>query len=52
MIALKLASLGYAGGDPEKVLNMRVDFVLAAIQYEKFKVDYDREWLELNRPES
>lgn len=47
-MALRLASAGYGGGDPEKVLAMRADLVLAALQYEMFKQDYERRWLELN----
>jgi hypothetical protein len=47
-VAVRLASAGYGAGDPEKVLAMRVDMVLAAMQYEKFKQDYERRWVELN----
>lgn len=49
MVALRLAHEGYGGGDPEKVLRMRADIVLAAIQYEKFRSDYERAYFDLNR---
>jgi len=48
-VALRLASAGYCGGDPEKVLDMRADLVTAALQYEVFKADYERQYVELNR---
>ena len=51
LIALKLAGCGYCGGDPERVLEMRADLCIAAIQYEAFKQDYERESIALNRPE-
>lgn len=49
MIALRLARAGYCGGDPEKVLRMRADTVLAMLAYEKFKDDYERAYIDLNR---
>jgi len=51
MIALRLAKAGYAGGDPERVLKMRADVVIAAMQYEVFLGDYERAYIELNREE-
>lgn len=48
-MALRLASAGYCGGDPERVMRMRADWVLAAIQYEAFKADYEDVFLELNK---
>lgn len=49
MIALRLAKDGYGGGDPEKVLRMRSDLVVAAVQYEKFRNDYERTYYEINK---
>ncbi len=49
MIALRLAREGYGGGDPERVLGMKADVVMAMVQYEKFRADYERTCLELNR---
>lgn len=49
MIALKLAREGYGAGDPEKVLNMRSDLVIAMIQYEKFRSEYEETFYEMNR---
>lgn len=43
-----LARTGFAGGDPEKVLGMRVDVVVAAMQYSKFINEYERETIRLN----
>jgi hypothetical protein len=39
-------------GDPEKILKMRVDMVVAMIQYEKFVDDYERTWIALNSNEN
>lgn len=52
IIALRLAKAGYAGGDPERILKMRADFVLAAIQYEKFVKDYEGAFIELNKEDA
>ena len=52
MIALRLAKAGYTGGDPERVLKMRSDIVIAAIQYEAFINDYERAYIELNREDN
>ena len=49
VIALKLAKAGYGGGDPEKVLQMPADIVMAAVQYEQFLAESERTWLELNK---
>lgn len=51
MVALRLAKEGYGGGDPERILKMRADTVLAALQYEAFLGDYERAYIELNREE-
>jgi len=51
MASLKLSRMGYGGGDPEKVMNMPVGIVVAMIHYEKFRDDYERAYLELNRKE-
>jgi len=49
MVALRLAKAGYCGGDPSKVLEMRADLALAAIQYETFTRDYEAAFIELNK---
>jgi hypothetical protein len=49
MVALRLAKAGYAGGDPERVLKMRADFVISALQYETFLNEYERTYVEINR---
>ncbi len=46
---MRLASAGWFGGDPEKVLQAPVDIVLAAAQYQIFKADYEEVYMELNR---
>jgi hypothetical protein len=48
-VALRLAKAGYAGGDPEKVMQMQVGWVMATVQFEKFCADYERKYIELNR---
>lgn len=49
MVALRLASAGYGGGDPESVLRMRADLVIAAMEYEVFKDDYNTVFIEMNK---
>jgi len=49
MVALRLAKAGYAGGDPERVLSMRADIVIAALQYEAFIDDYERAFIDINK---
>lgn len=48
-IALKIAKLGYFNGDPEQVLDARVDTVLAILHFESFQNDYDDKYVELNK---
>lgn len=48
-MALRLAEAGYAGGDPEKVMQMTVGWVVTSIQFQKHKADYERTYIELNR---
>ena len=47
-MALRLASAGYCGGDPEKVMRARADWVLRMVQYEAFKAEYEDSYLALN----
>jgi hypothetical protein len=47
MVALRLSKAGY--GRPDEVLDMNCDLVLAAIEYEKFIVDFQSESIEINR---
>lgn len=47
MIALRLAKAGY--GRPDEILAMRVDLVLAAIEYEDFLSKYEIAFRELNK---
>jgi hypothetical protein len=49
-VALRLARAGYGGGDPEKVLQMRADTVVMAIQYETFRAEYEAAFMEINKP--
>jgi hypothetical protein len=46
-----LSRTGYGGGDPEKVLKMPVGIVVAMLQYEKFRDDYERAYMALNQKE-
>lgn len=48
-MALRLAAAGYYGGDVERVLAARGDLVLAALQYEVFKGEYEDVFVELNK---
>lgn len=47
-IALRLARAGYGGGDPEKVMEMPADIVMAAVQYENYVAVYERTYIKLN----
>lgn len=49
LVAIRLAREGYGGGDPENILNMRADLVLSIIHYEKFRTDYERAFVDLNK---
>lgn len=49
MTALHLARAGYCGGDPEKIMQMSVGWVVRTAQFEKYCVDYERTFIELNR---
>jgi len=46
---LKLAKAGYYGGYPERVLEGRVDLVLAAVVYEGFLQEYEETYILMNR---
>lgn len=50
-VAIRLARRGYYGGDPEAVLNAPVDVVQNLIGYENFEVEYEAEYMALNRPQ-
>jgi hypothetical protein len=50
-IAISLAGEGYCGGDPEKVLAMRADIVVHAMNFEVFKKQFQDAFLELNKAE-
>lgn len=49
LVGLRLASAGYGGGDPERVVQMRADWVMKMLQYEVFKNEYQDVFLEMNR---
>lgn len=49
MIALRVAKAGFYQGDPENVLKGRVDYVLAALEYNNFLFDYEDVFLEINK---
>lgn len=49
MVALRLAEKGWGGGDPEKVLQMRADLVMAGVQRQDYLADYERAYMELNK---
>ena len=51
LVAYRLAKAGYGGGDPQKVLEMPADMVVDLLHYEGFTADYERAYVEMNRPE-
>lgn len=50
MICLKLAKAGWGAGDPQKIAEMRVDWVKKIIDYETYCDDYCVEDIKLNTP--
>jgi hypothetical protein len=46
-IAIKLSKAGY--GTIEEIMDMRADLVLAALEYELFLHDYEKEFIALNK---
>lgn len=50
-VSLQLAKAGYCSGNPEKVLNLSVSTVLAAMNYELFLKHYEETFFELNKVE-
>jgi hypothetical protein len=51
VIALRLATSGYCNGDPEKILTMPVSIVLNMMNYEIFKDEYEKVFIEINKEE-
>ena len=51
-LAIRLAKLGYYGGDPDAVLAAPFDKVQNILCYEKFEADYEREYAALNAPKT
>lgn len=49
VIAVKLASMGYGTGDPQKVLEFPADVVMTILQYEQFQSDYMSAFVDLNK---
>lgn len=49
VIAIKVANTGFYEGNPEKVLKGRIDYVLGILQYNKFLIDYEDQYIELNK---
>jgi len=47
-ICLRVAKLGYYGGNPDEVKNAPVDTVMGVLNYEKFEADYKETTRELN----
>jgi len=48
-IAIRIAHAGFFGGDPGAVLEAPVDVVQSILDFENFSIDYEREYLELNK---
>lgn len=49
MLAMRVAKAGYYGGDPSRVLDARVDHVMAILEYERFTNEYQEVEYELNK---
>lgn len=48
-MALRLARAGYGGGDPERIMHMRADYVLAMLQFEIGSAEYEEAYITLNQ---
>tara|TARA_R110000744_G_scaffold185884_2_gene305275 strand:- start:1072 stop:1218 length:147 start_codon:yes stop_codon:yes gene_type:complete len=46
---MKLAKLGYCGGDPVKILQSPTKIVLGMLDYESYQDDYNSADVELNK---
>ncbi len=51
VIALKVAKLGYYGGNPEKVMQAKASWVFSVLEYENFLADYENTEYDLNKAE-
>jgi hypothetical protein len=49
VVALRLASAGWWEGNPEKVMQAPADLVMGAMQYEAFRADYEKAYIEINK---
>lgn len=49
-MALMLAKSGYFAGNIENVFNTKVDYVFETYHYEMFMRDYERVFMEMNKP--
>ena len=48
LLPVRLASEGF-GGTPEQIAAMRVDYVLAAAEFSRFRSEYEETFAEINR---
>lgn len=48
LIPIRLAKEGF-GGTPQQIANMRVDYVIGALQYSVFLSEYEETYTQLNK---
>ena len=48
LIPVRLSREGF-GGTPEAIANMRVDFVLASLEFSRFQAEYEETFTQLNK---
>ena len=48
---MRLSKAGYCGGDPKRILETRADLVMAMLDFEAFEIDYEDQFLEMNKEE-
>ena len=48
-VSIRLAHAGYYSGDPQKVREAPVDVVQSILDYEDFRNNYEKKFIELNK---
>lgn len=49
IICLKIAKMGYYGGNPDFVRKAPVDDIISILDYENYNIEYEKKFADLNR---